>query len=530
MRTGLTERISGATAGSRALTVAVGVGCLGAATIVAVALETWLNVADASAVYLLAVVVMAILYGTWEAIATSVLAVLTYDFLFTAPRFTFVIADPQEWLSLLLFLVVAAVIGRLAALQSERADEATRRAQEAQSLFGISRSLATASSVRDAADEIVERLHAETGLVRVWIGLGRAPGQERILADSAADVARPDSAILWSLQRQPGTEPADWMRIHAGRRDRGPARPPVDDVDVFRVAVEADGEQLGSVWAAAPRSAGSPGRETTRILALAADQLGLALHREELGRAATEAEIARQSDALKSALLDSVSHDLRTPLSTIRAAAGSLIDPAVEWSPEERRSLARAIDSEAERLSRVVRNLLDLSRIQAGAIVPDLEVYELRELTEPVVRRLGLTVDERPVTIDIADDLPVLVDAVFFDEVLTNVLENAARYAPPPAPIRIAAHEADPGRIVLVVEDGGPGVPAETLPRVFDKFYRVDRPREGSRRGLGIGLSVVRGLVEAMGGRAEAARSELGGLAIHLTLRAAPPPAAEVAE
>jgi two-component system sensor histidine kinase KdpD len=276
-----------------------------------------------------------------------------------------------------------------------------------------------------------------------------------------------------------------------------------------------------------PRSSERPSPASTRVLSLAADQLGLALHRERLSREATEAEIARQSDALKSALLDSVSHDLRTPLSSIRASAGSLLDPAVDWSPEERRSLAHAIDTEAERLSNVVRNLLDLSRIQAGAIVPDLEVYELRELVEPVVSRLAVAADGRPVTIDIADDLPVFIDAVFFDEVLTNLLENAVRYAPAPAPIRIAAREAEAGHVSLVIEDGGPGVPDEALAHLFDKFFRVERPREGSRRGLGIGLSVVRGLVEAMDGQAEARRSDLGGLSIRLTLRAAPAPVPE---
>ncbi len=510
--------------------VAVGTVSLIAATLVAAAVENWFGVRDASLVYLLAVLVMAGRYGTWVGVATAVISFLAYEFLFIEPRYTFTVADPQEWLSLLLFLVVAVVIGRLAALQAERAQEATRRAREAHSLFAISRSLATATSVREAAGEIAERLRRDTDMERVWIGVGSPVTQERSLADSAPLMPRPDLAIQWSLQRQPGEKPAEWARVHTGRRDRGRGPAPAGDSDVFRVAIEAEGEELGSVWAVSPRSAGRPGPAATRTLSLAADQLGLALHREQLIRAATEAEIARQSDALKSALLDSVSHDLRTPLSSIRAAAGSLMDPAVEWSPEQRRSLARTIDGEAERLSRVVRNLLDLSRIQAGAIVPDLEVCELRELVEPVVERLAATFEGRAVAVEIDENLPpVRVDAVFFDEALTNLLENAAHYAPPPAPVRIAALPLDERHVLLVVEDGGPGVPDATLDRVFDTFYRVDRPREGARRGLGIGLSVVRGLIEAMGGRAEAARSELGGLAIRLTMPTAPAPETEAA-
>lgn len=509
---------------SLAAMVAVGGVALAAATLAASALESWLSVGDASTVYLLAVVIMAGLYGAWAAVVTSVCAVLLYDFLFTEPRLTLTVADPQEWLSLLLFLVVAVVIGRLAALLGERAAEAGRRATEAETLFAISRSLATATSVEEAASDVAGRLRGETGTGRVWIVVGAPPATERIVACAPTEAPRPDTALSWILRRQPGDRPAEWVRIHEARRERRRGGAAGEDVEMFRVAIEAAGVTLGSLWVDRDRAAGPPGRGATRILSLAADQLGLALRREQLAREATEAEIARQSDALKSALLDSVSHDLRTPLSSIRAAAGSLMDPAVEWSVEERRSLARSIDLEAERLSLVVRNLLDLSRIQAGVLVPDIEVFELRELVEPVIGRLPAVSEGRVVTVEIGDDLPpVLVDAVFFDEILTNLLENAARYAPPPAPLRLAAAAVDQDRVELVVEDGGPGVPEDALPHVFDKFYRVARRGEGARRGMGIGLAVVMGLVEAMGGRVEARRSELGGLAIHLTLRAEPP-------
>ncbi len=525
-RSALTGRIASARAARPSPEViVVGAAVLVAATVVAAALETSLGVQDASPVYLLAVVAMASRYGAWQGIATSIVAVLTYDFLFIAPTFTFVVADAQEWLSLLLFLVVAVVVGRLAALQAERAGEARRRAREAQALFAISRSLATTNSVRDAAPEIAGRLRAETTADHVWIGVGPTPAGERVFGESGGAGPRPDVALPWVLRGRPGDPTTEWVRVHTGRRDRRRAGGGAGaaEIEVYRIPIEADGEQLGSVWAVLPRRVGPPGRGATRILALAADQLGLVLHREQLVREATEAEIARQSDALKSALLDSVSHDLRTPLASIRASAGSLMDPLVEWPPEERRSLARSIDAEAERLSLVVRNLLDLSRIQAGAIMPDLEVFETRELVEPVVRRLA-PAGGRSIAVEIDDDLPpVLVDAVFFDEVLTNLLENALRYAPPPAAIRVAARLRGPAWVEAVVEDGGPGVPTEALEVVFDKFYRVSRPNEGARRGMGIGLAVVRGLVEAMGGNATARPSELGGLAIEFTMRVAPP-------
>jgi two-component system sensor histidine kinase KdpD len=289
------------------------------------------------------------------------------------------------------------------------------------------------------------------------------------------------------------------------------------------VRVEADGEIVGSIWATRAREAGEPNREETRLLALAADQIGLAVRRDRLAREATEAEIARRSDTLKSALIDSVSHDLRTPLAAIRATAGSLDDPVIDWTSDERRQAARSIDAEAERLDRLVRNFLDLGRIEAGELRPDIEVHELRALVEPAVARARASAGAHDLEIAIPDDLPlVAVDAVFVDAIVTNLLDNAARHAAG-SPVAIRAQDGGAGRVDLVVEDGGPGVPDEALVHLFDRFYRVRRQGEGARRGLGIGLSIVSGLAHAMGGEVRATRSALGGLSIHVTLPTAVP-------
>jgi two-component system sensor histidine kinase KdpD len=282
-------------------------------------------------------------------------------------------------------------------------------------------------------------------------------------------------------------------------------------------------------------AAGLPNREETRLVSLAADQLGLALRRDELTATATAAEVARQSDALKTALLTSVSHDLRTPLASIRAGAGTLMDPAIRLSAEETRETASAIDSEAERLNRLVRNLLDLSRIEGGALKPDIEVIDLDEAIEVVVGRLAPLFVGRPPLVDLDPDLPpVTADAVYLDAAVTNILENAARYAGQNARVRVVGRidsidRVDRGasirsgaRVVVSVEDDGPGVPPETLPHLFEKFYRVPGRRDDRRRGMGIGMSVVKGLVEAMGGAVAARRSELGGLAVDIWLAPAP--------
>jgi two-component system sensor histidine kinase KdpD len=250
--------------------------------------------------------------------------------------------------------------------------------------------------------------------------------------------------------------------------------------------------------------------------------VGQALVQERLAAEAQAAEIARQSDALKSALLQSVSHDLRTPLATIRAAAGTL-RPGIGLSPEDQQESADAIDREVDYLNRMVTNLLDLSRIEAGALRAERDVFDLDDLLGRTLERLRPRLGDRPVTVEVATAPAVEVDPVFLDEATTNALDNAVKHTPPGTPIQIGAHElAGEPYVRLTIEDGGPGVPAELLPRIFEKFYRVPGQTRTSRSGTGIGLAVAQGLVEAMGGRVAARRSELGGLAIDLDLPTAP--------
>jgi two-component system sensor histidine kinase KdpD len=504
-------------------------GALGLGTLMVAVLEgDAIAVSDASPVYLVAVVIVGIILGTWPALLTAIASFLAYDVFFTEPRLSLVVADPREWLDLVLFLFLAVVVGRLSALGSERAVEASRRAAESTALFFISRTLSTAPDLASAAMAVSERLVRETGLERVWITVVDRNGRSTVLADSQAGQPLPSFAFVTSLVRTPGENPARWVRSHAPSAPGAPPRPP-KGAEALSVRMEADGATIGSVKATRHRAVGDPPRSTGRLLGLAADQLALAIRREQLRRDATEAEIARQGDTLKSALLDAVSHDLRTPLASIRAAAGALIDPDIPLDPETARSAGIAIDLEAQRLDRLVREVLDMSRIEAGALRPDLEVLDVAAVVEPALDRLRPLIGDRSITIDLPADLPpVRADAVLIDTLIGNLLENAARYAPPPAPIAISAR-AEGTRLRLAVEDGGPGVPSEVLSRLFDKFYRVDRQGTGSRRGLGIGLSVVRGLAESMGGEADADASPLGGLRVTVGLPLASEPS-ELAE
>jgi two-component system sensor histidine kinase KdpD len=373
--------------------------------------------------------------------------------------------------------------------------------------------------------QIVDRLEQDGELDRVWVGL-EGGSRERILADSGAGPL-PNAVIALTLVRTPGEEPARWVRSHDAH-NRSAARPPGSPAmsnpqgNVLRVRIETGGTTFGSVWALAPAAATVPGPEVTRLLSLAADQIALGLRRDRLRQEATAAEIARRSDSLKSALLDSVSHDLRTPLASIRATAGNLADPAIDWSPETTRRAAESIDAEALRLDRLVRSVLDLSRIESGALKPDVDVYDARELIERALDRARLLLGDRPVRLDLAEAPFLAVDAVLFDAIVTNLLDNIADHTPPGTQVEVHVTSGPPGRALVTIEDSGPGVPTDDLATVFGKFQR-SRTANGSRHGMGVGLSIVRGMAEALGGTVIARPStRLGGLAVELDLPAAP--------
>jgi len=256
------------------------------------------------------------------------------------------------------------------------------------------------------------------------------------------------------------------------------------------------------------------------MLLATSEQIAQGIRRDRLADQATELEVAIRSDELKSALLDSVSHDLRTPLASIRAAAGNLADPELAWSVDEQRAAARDIDDQAERLSGLVTALLDMSRIRSGALHAEPEVLPADDLVRGVLARTAELAVDRHIEVDVPTEEPLLwVDPIFADQVLTNLIENALVHTPADAPIRLTARSSD-GRAQVMVEDGGPGIPDVDIDRVFEPFYRgVGAGRAAG--GAGLGLAIVRGMVEAMDGHVAARRSDLGGLAIELDLPAA---------
>lgn len=496
-------------------TVVIAFAALSSAAFGAYLLEELGGVQDASAVFLLAVATVAFLRGSWAAVGTALGAFLAYNFLFVPPRFTFEVADAQRLLNLFLLLAVGIAIGRLTGLQRDQAIRSELRERDARSLFAVSRAIASAKRTTEALPDLAASLARDTRMQRVWIGLGATWAQEQVVADTGPGGDLPASGPHRLLRRGADADQPLWLRL-------SPPGPPSaarrESLSLFRLQLTDGGATIGSVCALRDPRLGVPHDEETRLLAAAADQIGQGIARDRLADQATELEVARRSEELKAALLDSVSHDLRTPLATIRATAGTLADPMVPIVPEEARAMARAIDAEADRLAHLVADLLDMSRISAGALEARPEPMPLADIVMPALERASARLDHRSLEVHLPESLPpVMVDQVLANQVVDNLLDNVARHAAPEGGVRISAvHEGDVVR--LRVEDGGPGVPPEALPHLFEKFYRVPARRGAARQGTGLGLALVKGLAEVMGGSATASTSDLGGLAVDIRL------------
>jgi two-component system, OmpR family, sensor histidine kinase KdpD len=499
-----------------------------------------INLANVSMVYLLAVLATAVAFGRGPAIFAAVVAFLTFDWFFVQPVHQLRVSDPEEWISLLLFMLTATVTGQLAAGQRQRRREAERREREAVVLYDVVR-LMSESQLEDGLAAVAERLRHELRVpaltVEFWqptgelvrIGAGDTAGLTEVYRSSApAHVLQSGRAASSSEHATPGR----WVRIVPAERVHAADSPAARAGKVDVVPIKVGERRLGAVVLL--HASQRFDTVDNRLVSAAASQIGLAVERDRLRRESTEAEILRRTDQLRQALLNAVSHDLRTPLAAIMASAGSLRQQDVQWTEEERQSFAEAIEQEAERLNRLVGNLLDLSRIEGGSLRPDKSWHDLEALVDDVVDRLRPLVARHELRVSVPRDLsPVWLDPVEIGEALYNLVENAAKYSPPASRIDVEVRQAADD-VVVSVSDRGPGLPPSALQRVFDPFYRAidDRgaPRPG---GLGLGLAVVKGLVEAHGGRVSVENRAGGGARFTFTLpRAATaadaPPAPEV--
>lgn len=492
---------------------------------IVIALDEVFHFHNTSIVYLVAVLTAASAFGSGPAVVAAIASVLAYDWFFAEPLHTLTIADSGEWVSLLLFLLTAIVTGQLAAGQRRRAQEALDREREAIALYDVVR-LLDRPDLDAALGGVAARLQQELELAAVVIeveGRQGTPPARAEIGDPGALKSIQDMAAKSTRLLGEGPTPSRFRRGSPGRWVKVvPPRPPGSDQRsegdlLYVVPVKARDRRIGTLMLALAAGSSHFSGTDDRFLSTVASQLGVAAERNQLWREATETEILRRTDELKTALLNAVSHDLRTPLASIVASAGSLQQTDVSWTEKERQTFVEEIEQEAQRLNRIVGNLLDLSRVESGSLVPEKGWYDFGALVDDVLGRLRHVTANHRVSADVPEDLPpVPLDYVEIDQVLTNLIENATKYTPAGTEIGIRVRILG-SELNVEITDKGPGIPVDALPRLFEPYYRVDG-RESGPRGTGLGLAVARGLVEAHGGKLWAENRRTGGARFVFTL------------
>lgn len=491
-------RFSRAKAGWIEALLAITVASVGAR-----AAEWLFPVASLSLIFMTAVIVVASRRGMGPSALASVLGFLSYDFFFVDPRLTFTITDRSEVLTLLLFFAASLVTGNLAARLRARVKAQAAIAERTNKLYDFSRRVASAATADDviwaSVSHVATTLRCDTVLLLPREGeltvVGGFPPEDQLeVRDQSA------AQFAWNKGEPAGhgsdTLPtAHWLFL------------PVDSAE----------RRLG-VLGIAFTDDRTVARTDRRLLDALIDQIALALERMRLTEDLAANQLATETERLRTALLNSVSHDLRTPLVTIIGAAGSLADTP-DLPAAARHDLAENIREEGERLDRYVQNLLDMTRLGHGALKPRLAPLDLAELIGSARQRMRGVLHAHKLQVDLPNALPLmLADAVLLEQVLVNILDNAAKYAPPGGEIVVSA-QAVGARVDLAITDHGPGIPAADLGRVFDMFYRVaggDRQRAGT----GLGLAICKGLIESMDGtiRAETGWPDGSGTRIIISL------------
>ncbi|MDB5984972.1 MAG: sensor histidine kinase KdpD [Nevskia sp.] len=473
----------------RALGYFYSAAMVGAATLLGRAVLALVDLPNISIVFLAAVLWSAARYGLRPSLFTSVLSTFCYSFFFAEPLYTFNIADPSQVLALVFFCIAGALTSTLTSRERLHASIAGEQAKTTAELFVFSRKLAGIRKLDTllaaTAGQVANMLKVDAMLL-----LPDGPAAVLKLAASAPDGAALDAADLaaatWCWEHnQPTGRGTD--TLPGTRRLFLPLRTGQGKVGVIGVSRAAPGFLLTP-----------PER---RLLDALVDLAAIATERIRLAKDVDQARMLAETEKLRSALLTSISHDLRTPLASIIGSISSLRSYGTLYTEETREEmLATALD-EAERLNRYVANLLDMTQLDAGALVPNKQSCDLQDLVNTAVRRCGKQLSNHKIRLNIPPNLPLLIlDDVLMEQVLVNLLDNAAKYTPAGSQIEIGAsrHKFS---LAVSVRDEGPGIPEEDLPRVFDKFFRVRQASDRGRSGTGLGLAICRGFVEAMGGR-----------------------------
>ncbi|WP_315742907.1 MULTISPECIES: sensor histidine kinase KdpD [unclassified Bradyrhizobium] len=465
-----------------ALITAIGLG-------VAELIQPGFGVENVDLVFLTAVVGVAARYGRWPSLLASVLASLCYNFFFLPPIYTFTITDPTNIAAFFFFMLIAILVSNLASRVRVQADSAIGRIRTTEQLYAFSRKLAGTATLDDVlwatAYQAALMLKVRVVLLlpqdgKLTVMAGYPPEDQLDDADLAA------ASWAWSNDRAAGrgsdTLPGAKRLFLPMRTGRG-------SIGVIGI----DDDRTGPLLTPDQR----------RLLNALVDQGALAIERVLLVEDMDKVKRTMEQDRLRSALLTSISHDLKTPLASVLGAASTMRDLAARLTDKEKLDLLATVIDESERLNRFIANLLDMTKLESGAIIPNTAPHDLGEIVGSALRRASKILAHHKVSLELAADLPMLeLDAVLFEQVLFNLLDNAAKYSPSDTLIAIRSRR-DEQWVVLDICDEGEGIPPGEVEHVFDKFYRVQKGDQ-VRPGTGLGLAISRGFIEAMHGRISA--------------------------
>jgi len=474
----------------------LGLSTLGVAltTLVGFGVHHYLDLADLVVLYMLCITVMAARFGRWAALWTSVLCVAAFDFFFVPPTFTFAVHDVRHLGTFTIMLGVGWVVANLAERIRAQARIALEREQHTGALYRLGAVLAEGGSILSLRDRIETHLSQELDTpLRV------------LLADAQGQVSHEG-------EQTPGLDTNDWAVAQWAMEHGVPAGHGTDTLPAsraFYLPLPGAERPVGVLTIAA-----SPSLDAERrgLLSLFASQISLALERARLAEERTEARIRAEHEHLRSTLLSSVSHDLRTPLSTITGATTALLDPGPEADPGDQRMLLDTIHQEACRLQRLVNNLLDLTKLESGQVQVKKEWVPLEEVVGSAISRLEKELEDRNLRVQIPETW-VAVDPVLFEQVLLNLLDNALKFSQ--APIEIQGWLSEE-KVLLQIADHGPGIPRGEEERIFEKLYRG--PGTQQVPGAGLGLAICRGIIQAHDGTIAAHRTPGGGASFLITL------------
>lgn len=481
-------------------------GIIAIGGLVAMAMKT-LHLADSPAntvmIFLAAVAFVAVRFGRGPAVLASILAVLAFDFFFVQPFLTFAVSDSQYVVTFGVMLVIGLIISTLTSRLKRQIESTRQRERHTATLYQLGKQLSSLYGgvflVSAAAKRMAEMCGGE-----VAVYLQQTAGPPQLAFGYDTEIARHPVSV----------SVAQWVIDHD--QIAGAATNTLPNAAGLFVPLTASQKVLGAIAIRVPDAERLLDPEQRRLLEACANQLALALERDQMAIAAAEARIQAEAEQVRNTLLSGVSHDLKTPLAAIAGASSSLLE-ATSLNDETRRQLLETVADEAARLNRLLENILQMSRLDAGAVKPNRQWHVLEEIVGSALHRTSRELQDRTVDVRLAADLPLLsVDGVLLEQILVNLLDNAARYTPPQTAITIVA-VVDGKWLRLSVSDNGPGFPPGTEERIFEKFYRAS-PKPDSGRGSGLGLAICRAIAQIHGGNIVAANLPGGGAEFVLRL------------